>query len=98
MASSNTTAKPLRENYLQEYKGDKLIAVAVTLMVLEVLCVGLRFIARRLSKTAMGLDDWLIGPSFVFCFGLAVLSICTYGNLFIPPRILRSSRDKSIEL
>ncbi|MCJ1470457.1 hypothetical protein MMC07_009102 [Pseudocyphellaria aurata] len=76
MASSPSTAAPLSEAYLQEYSGHKLVAVCVTLMVLEICTVGLRLVSRQLSKTATGLDDWLIVPSFIFCFGLAVISIC----------------------
>ncbi|MCJ1469151.1 hypothetical protein MMC07_007784 [Pseudocyphellaria aurata] len=75
MASPTPLTAPLDEAYLQEYNGHKLIAASVALMVLEILFVGLRFLSRRLSKTAMGLDDWLIGPSFVFCVGLTVASI-----------------------
>lgn len=71
------------EAYLQEYNGHKLIAASVALMVLESVCVGLRFVSRRLSKTATGLDDWLIGPSFVFCIELSVISICMCGNVVI---------------
>lgn len=97
MAASISTATTLDEAYLQEYNGHKLIAASVALMVLEIVCVGLRFASRHISKTAMGLDDWLIGPSFLFCFGLTVISICTYGNIFIQRMYLRTSRsDRSM--
>lgn len=74
------------DTYLQEYSGLKLIVVSVVLMVLEIFCVGLRFISRHLSETAMGLNDWLIGPSFVFCFGLPVLSVCMSDKVFAPAK------------
>lgn len=92
MASSNPTKTSLNETYLNEYSGHKLIAVSVTLIVLEVLCVVLRFVSRHLSKTAIGLDDWLIGPAFVFCLGLTVLPICMCGKVFILFKTSRSSR------
>lgn len=98
MASSNSTITAPSEAFLQEYSGHILIAVSVALMVLEILCVGLHFVARRLSMTATGLDDWLIGPSFVFCFGLTVISICMCSKAFIPLKELLPSRQGSFEL
>lgn len=86
MASSTPTAMSTNDTYLQEYNGLKLIVASVVLTVLEILCVGLRFVSRHLSKTAMGLDDWLIGPSFVFCFGIPVLSICMSDKVFTPAK------------
>lgn len=92
MAPSTATAKtPPSSTYLQEYNGTKLVAVSVALMVLEILCVGLRFISRRLSKTATGLDDWLIGPSFVFRFGLTVIAICMYSVRESLPTLLETT-------
>lgn len=77
-----TASSPLTKVYLAEYIGDRLISVCIVFMVLEIICVGLRFVARHLCRTAMGLDDLLVLPSLVFCLGLTALGI-SQSNSFL---------------
>ena len=57
--------------YLDEYIGYRLTGVAIAFIVLNITFVTLRFVARRLGKVPMGIDDILIMPSL-----LTVLLLC----------------------
>ncbi|KAI4095109.1 MAG: hypothetical protein LQ344_001760 [Seirophora lacunosa] len=58
-----------------EYSGYKLIAVAIVFIVIEGLLVALRFLSRHVARTPWGLDDFLIMPSLLFCWGICILSL-----------------------
>ncbi|KAL8997507.1 MAG: hypothetical protein Q9188_006310 [Gyalolechia gomerana] len=58
-----------------EYNGYKLTSVAILFIVLEAIFVALRFLARNVARTPWGLDDFLILPSLLFCWGIAILSL-----------------------
>lgn len=68
--------------YLEEYNGAGTITVCVLFIVLETVCVALRFVARRLGNVAWGTDDSLIIPGLVF--NLALIG-CSLGRAN-PPR------------
>ncbi|TEY39884.1 hypothetical protein BOTCAL_0448g00100 [Botryotinia calthae] len=70
-ASSN-----LSTEFLREYSGDQLMAVAITFIPINVLFVSMRFFARSLKKAPLGLDDILVIPSLILCLTLSVLAIC----------------------
>lgn len=57
-----------------EYNGQGYVAVAVVFIVLEVICVALRFWARKIGKIAWGLDDGLIIAAAILC--LALIGCC----------------------
>lgn len=61
----------------EEYNGQGYVAVAVLFIVLEVICVALRFWARKIGKIAWGLDDGLIIAAAILC--LAVIG-CSLGE------------------
>ncbi len=58
-----------------EYNGQSYVAVAVAFIVLEVICVVLRFWARKIGKIAWGLDDSLIIAAAVLCLALIGCSL-----------------------
>lgn len=58
-----------------EYNGQSYVAVAVAFIVLEVICVALRFWARKIGKIAWGLDDSLIIAAAVLCLALIGCSL-----------------------
>ncbi len=72
--------------YLREYSGDALVAVAVVFIVLDLLFVGLRELARYRTKAAWGWDDYLIFPALIVNIGLCVHGI---GTLF-PGKVITS--------
>ena len=63
--------------YLNEYRGRTPVAVAIAFLIVETLCVILRFYARRIGKVPWGADDILILPGFIFC---AALCGCIIGE------------------
>lgn len=64
--------------YLREYSGGTLIAVAIVFIVLGLLFVGLRELARHRTKAAWGWDDYLVVPALVVNIGLCVHGIGTF--------------------
>ena len=62
--------------YLDEYRGQTLIDLAIAFLVIETVCVALRFYARRIGKVPWGADDTLIVPGFILC---AAVCACTIG-------------------
>lgn len=48
------------EAFLREYSGSILITVAAVFAALECAIVSLRFYARRITRAAIGADDYLI--------------------------------------
>ncbi|KJZ78233.1 hypothetical protein HIM_02271 [Hirsutella minnesotensis 3608] len=64
-----------RPGYETEYSGDQLLAVAVSFSILEIVFVGFRYLAQRLSRKPFGLDDWLMIPALILCLGLNASSL-----------------------
>lgn len=52
MTAYQTSIFKYPPGYHQEYIGDQVIAVATVFIVLEVICVRLRFWARKIGKVA----------------------------------------------
>lgn len=61
--------------YADEYIGNPPFGVAIAFIVLEVIAVGLRFLARRIGRVAWGADDTLIIPGAILCLALCGCSI-----------------------
>ena len=70
MASHQSAAPQLPPGYREEYNGRGLIAVAIVFIALEVICIVLRFWARRIGKVPLGADDILIIPGAISCLAL----------------------------
>lgn len=87
MAASEADQSSYSQQYLRQYNGDALRAVAIFFLLLVIACVSLRFYARKLGNVAWGLDDTLIIPSAIFC--LAICS-CTLGRDNDPCSLPRS--------
>lgn len=63
--------------YLDEYRGQILVGLAIAFLVIETICVSLRFYARSIGKVRWGADDTLIIPGFILC---AAICACTIGE------------------
>lgn len=74
MASNQSSVPPFPPGYLEEYNGQVPISVAIVFIVLEVVCIGLRFWARIIGKIAWGADDTLIIIGAIL--SLAVVGCC----------------------
>ena len=49
---------PISNHIFAQYSKPVLVGVGVTFTILPIIVVGLRFYARRVSRTAVGIDDW----------------------------------------
>ena len=66
MSDGTSWAGPsMSEAYLNENYGYQIVATAVVMLVLQLAAVGVRFAARPILKTRIGLDDYLIIPALV---------------------------------
>ena len=63
------------QEFLDEYNGDGLVAFASIFIALQILAVISRFVARALSKTPFGADDWLVIPGLICGVAVAAISI-----------------------
>jgi len=66
----------LPQEFIDEYSGGRLIGVAVAFIPILIFFVGIRFWSRSLSRTPLGLDDFLAAFSLVFQIGVSALAIC----------------------
>lgn len=76
--SSSHPASPLGPRSITYSKAQAcVLGTVISTWLLMLIAMSLRFVARRLSRMALGYDDWLIIPAavcYVFC-PLSVLSI-----------------------
>ncbi|KAL8836141.1 MAG: hypothetical protein Q9170_003034 [Blastenia crenularia] len=75
MAGSQKVPPTYTPEYLNQYNGDSLHAIAILFIVLVVIFVTLRFYARRMGRVAWGFDDSLIIPGIIFCLGLCIAAL-----------------------
>lgn len=68
---STQQSGPVRDDYI----GYKLVTVGIVFIALEGILVALRFLARHFARTPWGLDDFLILPSLLFCWGISILAL-----------------------
>ena len=73
--SGSTRSNDLSQEYLKEYSGGTLLAVAGVLITLETVVVILRFFARSLTTSRFGLDDALIPFAWFTNIGLCTAGI-----------------------
>lgn len=55
--------------------GDAIIGTGVVFTVCSVAAVGLRFVSKRITRSPIGVDDWLLLASLAFFFASEVLVI-----------------------
>ena len=55
--------------------GPAIIGTGVAFTVASVVAVGLRFVSKRMTRAALGIDDWLLLASLVIYFVAVVLVI-----------------------
>lgn len=65
----------LTPEYAEEYIGYELVDFASAMIAILVCFVSLRFIARIISKTSFGTDDYLTIPALVSVLALCGVSI-----------------------
>jgi len=87
-----TTLPQLSPEYIEEYSGGRLVALAASLIVIITFFVSLRFYARWLSKTKWGLDDYLVLLSLALLIGASGLAICKCCRFFQPQLHVRTRR------
>lgn len=75
MSGTDNVTAAYSSEYLHEYNGESLRAVAILFIVLVTICVSLRFYARRLGAIRWGLDDTLIIPGTFFCLAVCACSL-----------------------
>lgn len=77
MSGTNTTSMEYPPGYLEHYnpKGHIVFGLAIAFIVVEIACVTLRFLARRIGKVPWGADDFLIIPGLIFCLGVCAGSL-----------------------
>ena len=63
-------------SYVRQYNGQKLYVACEVFIVLEAVCVALRFYSRKLGNVPWGVDDVLIVPSAVFCLSMCACGLC----------------------
>ena len=61
--------------YLEAYSGGRLVAVAALFIVLDLLFVALREVARYLTKATWGWDDYFLVPALVTNLGVCIHGI-----------------------
>ena len=73
-----TSPPALSPEYIAEYSGGQLVAVAIAFIPILLSFVSLRFYSRRLSKTTYGLDDYLVLVSLIVQIGASAVAICEF--------------------
>ena len=68
----SVTGPELTQAYLDEFNGDQLRTTCIIFIVLDTLCVALRFWSRRYQKAPFGWDDYLIIPAWICTVGVAI--------------------------
>lgn len=79
MAAPNITAE-----YADEYIGYELVDFASAMIGILICFVSLRFIARIISRTSFGTDDYLTIPALVSVLALCGVSIGMYNGELVP--------------
>ncbi|KAI4161206.1 MAG: hypothetical protein LQ342_005102 [Letrouitia transgressa] len=72
--STEQIATQYSPEYLEEYNGYGLYVLTITFIIVETLCVSLRFYSRKLGNVPWGADDTLIIPGAILC--LAICACC----------------------
>lgn len=75
---TSRSGPPGSQEYLDEYSGNTLIAICALFLILETVCVVLRYYARHLTTSGFGWDDALIPAAWLTNVGLCILCISQY--------------------
>ena len=65
----------LPPTYLREYDSDTLRNISYAFKFFVIAVVALRFYARSLSKSSVGIEDILVLPAATCCIGICILSL-----------------------
>lgn len=70
-------------------RGVLIVCLSVVLGIIDLLAVVLRFIARRRSKSGLGLDDWFIAASLIPAYCMIIIAgFCDFFYTPIRPTLL----------
>ena len=76
MSESASTYPP---GFLEQYHGDRLLAVSISFIFLEFVFVALRFYTRRTTESSKwGWDDIILLPALIMNLGMCSLGIGPY--------------------
>ena len=78
MSSTQSLTAQYSQEYLDEYNGENLRAIAILFICLVTISVALRFYAHRMGNVKWGYDDSLIIPGTVFCLALCISCLGGY--------------------
>ncbi|PYH47015.1 uncharacterized protein BP01DRAFT_412158 [Aspergillus saccharolyticus JOP 1030-1] len=76
---SSPPPKQYPPGYLDEFCGEKLIILATSFIILELVFAAVRFYVLQMQKRKWGVEDWLMIPAL-----LANLCVCISGIVLIP--------------
>ena len=69
--------------YLQQYSGNRLLAVSIVFIILDILFVALRLYTRRTANNSKwGWDDNFLVPALIMNLGMCSLGIGAYADNF----------------
>lgn len=68
----SNTGRALTAEDLEEYSGNKVVAISIVFLVLTTVFLGLRFYSKRLMRSKSGWDDILLVGAY-----LCNASLCT---------------------
>lgn len=69
------TDRGLSFEELEEYSGDKVLAISIPFTVLTTIFLGLRFWSKKLMRSRSGLDDILLVGAYLANVGLCAIVI-----------------------
>lgn len=70
-----TTGRSLSFDELDDYSGDKVLAISIPFTVLTTIFLGLRFWSKRLMRSRSGLDDFLLVAAYLANVALCAIVI-----------------------
>ena len=80
MSESASTYPP---GYLQQYSGNRLLAVSIVFIILDTIFVALRLYTRRAANNSKwGFDDDFLMPALIMNLGMCSLGIGAYASNF----------------
>lgn len=69
------TGRGISFEELDDYSGDKVLAISIPFTVLTTIFLGLRFLSKRLMRSRSGLDDLLLVVAYLVNVGLCAVVI-----------------------
>lgn len=79
------TDRSLSFEELDDYSGDKVLAISIPFTILTTIFLGLRFCSKRIMRSRSGLDDLLLVVAYLVNVGLCAVVIgqLSWKNLLV---------------